>query len=130
VADKSLNDMLLAGELDAVIAAHAPAEFQSGSGKVARLFSDHRTEEEAYYRDTGVFPIMHVVALRREVHDAHPWVAMNLYTAFREAKRRAIARALDTNAPRYPVPWSPANAQRAQQLFGDDFWPYGSRTTG
>jgi 4,5-dihydroxyphthalate decarboxylase len=132
VADKSLNDMLLAGELDAVIAAHAPDEFDSGSGKVVRLFSDYRAEEEAYYRDTGVFPIMHVVALRRDVHDAHPWVAMNLYTAFREAKCRAVERALDTNAPRYPVPWSPANAQRAQELFGDDFWPYGiedNRTT-
>jgi 4,5-dihydroxyphthalate decarboxylase len=130
VPDRSLSEMLVAGELDAVIAAHAPDAF--ASGQAVRLFSDPRAEEEAYYRDTGVFPIMHVVAMRRDVHDEYPWAAMNLYSAFREAKRRAIERALDTNAPKYPVPWSPANAQRAQEIFGGDFWPYGieeNRTT-
>jgi 4,5-dihydroxyphthalate decarboxylase len=57
---------------------------------------------------------------------------MNLYTAFREAKRRSLARAIDGNAPYYPIPWSPANAQRAEEIFGRDFWPYGieeNRTT-
>jgi 4,5-dihydroxyphthalate decarboxylase len=125
VPDRSLNDMLVAAELDAVIAAHPPAEFERGSGNVVRLFGDHRAAEEAYHRDTGVFPIMHVVAIRRDVHDAHPWVAMNLFTAFEEAKRRSLARTLDLNAPRFPVPWGPANAQRAAETFGADFWPYG-----
>ncbi len=125
VRDRSLNDMLLAGELDAVIAAHPPAEFEHGTGRVVRLFSDPRAEEERYYRDTGIFPIMHVVALRSDVLERHPWAAMNLYTAFEEAKRRSLARATDFNAPRYPIPWSPANAARAQELFGPDFWPYG-----
>ena len=123
--DRTLNDMLIAGELDAVIAAHPPTEFKRGSGTVVRLFSDHRAVEEDYYRATGIFPIMHVVALRRDVHDAHPWVARNLLTAFEEAKRRGLERALDANAPRYPVPWGPANAERAAELFGRDFWPYG-----
>jgi 4,5-dihydroxyphthalate decarboxylase len=125
VNDRSLNDMLLAGDLDAVIAAHPPAEFKNGSGRVVRLFSDYRAVEEEYHRETGVFPIMHVVALRRDVYDAHPWTAMNLMTAFEEAKRRSLVRAIDGNAPRYPIPWSFANAQRAQELFGRDFWPYG-----
>jgi 4,5-dihydroxyphthalate decarboxylase len=125
VSDRSLNDMLVEGELDAVIAAHPPTEFKRRSGTVVRLFSDYRAVEEEYYRQTGVFPIMHVVALRREVHDAHPWVARNLLTAFEEAKRRGLERALDGNAPRYPVPWSVANAQRAEEVFGRDFWPYG-----
>jgi 4,5-dihydroxyphthalate decarboxylase len=132
VADRTLTEMLLAGELDAVIAAHAPAEFEQRTGQVVRLFSDYRAVEEAYYRDTGVFPIMHVVALRADVLAEHPWVAMNLYTAFREAKRRSLARALDDNAPKYPIPWSPYNASRAQEVFGADFWPYGieeNRTT-
>jgi 4,5-dihydroxyphthalate decarboxylase len=122
---RGLNDMLVAGELDAVIAAHPPTEFQRASGRVVRLFRDHRAAEEDYYRETGVFPIMHVVAIRRDVHDAHPWVAMNLFTAFEEAKRRSLERALDLNAPRFPVPWGPANAQRAAETFGGDFWPYG-----
>jgi 4,5-dihydroxyphthalate decarboxylase len=125
VPDRSLNDMLLAGDLDAVVAAHPPSEFKHGSGRVVRLFSDYRTAEEDYFRATGIFPIMHVVALRREVHDAHPWVARNLLTAFEEAKRRGLERALDGNAPRYPVPWGFANAERAAELFGRDFWPYG-----
>jgi 4,5-dihydroxyphthalate decarboxylase len=125
VPDRSLNDMLLAGELDAVIAAHPPDEFTRSSGRIVRLFGDYRTVEEAYFGDTGVFPIMHVIAIRRDVHDAHPWVALNLYTAFEEAKRRSLARALDLNAPRFPVPWGPANAQRAAETFGPDFWPYG-----
>jgi 4,5-dihydroxyphthalate decarboxylase len=125
VADRSLDDMLVAGELDAVIAAHPPTEFKRRSGRVVRLFSDYRTVEEDYHRATGVFPIMHVVALRRDVHDAHPWVAMNLLSAFEEAKRRSLARAIDGNAPRYPIPWSFANAQRAEEIFGRDFWPYG-----
>jgi 4,5-dihydroxyphthalate decarboxylase len=130
--DRTLNDLLLAGELDAVIAAHPPTEFKRGSGRVVRLFSDYRAVEERYHAETGVFPIMHVVALRRDVLDRYPWAASSLMKGFEEAKRRSLARALDGNAPKYPVPWSFANAQRAQEMFGSDFWPYGiepNRTT-
>jgi 4,5-dihydroxyphthalate decarboxylase len=125
VPDRTLNDMLVAGELDAVIAAHPPTDFEQGSGRVVRLFSDYRAVEEAYLRKTGIFPIMHVVVIRTEVLERHPWVAMNLLRAFEEAKRRSLARATDANAPRYPVPWGFANAERAQELLGGDFWPYG-----
>jgi 4,5-dihydroxyphthalate decarboxylase len=72
-----------------------------------------------------VFPIMHVVVLRAEIHERDPWIAMNLLSAFEEAKRRSVERALDANAPAFPVPWAPANAARALELFGGDFWPYG-----
>jgi 4,5-dihydroxyphthalate decarboxylase len=123
VLDRSLSDMLAAGELDAVIAAHPPDEFDSG--EVVRLFRDWQALEDAYYRDTGIFPIMHVVVLRREILDAHPWVAMNLYTAFREAKRRSTTRARDMNASRFPLPWGQAAAERAAKTFGGEIWPYG-----
>jgi 4,5-dihydroxyphthalate decarboxylase len=125
VPDRTLNDMLVAGDLDAVIAAHPPTEFKQRTGRVVRLFSDYRAVEEDYYAETGVFPIMHVVALRRDVLDDYPWAAMNLFTAFREAKRRSLARAIDGNAPRFPIPWSFQNAERAEATFGRDFWPYG-----
>jgi 4,5-dihydroxyphthalate decarboxylase len=125
VADRSLNDLLLDGEIDAIVAAHPPAEFEAEGGRIVRMFSDYRAIEERYYLDTGIFPIMHVIAMRSEVLAEHPWAAMNLYAAFREAKRRAVERAGDGNAPRYPVPWSVANAQRAQDILGKDFWPYG-----
>ena len=78
-----------------------------------------------YFRKTGIFPIMHVVALRGEVLERHSWVAMNLFTAFDEAKRRSLNRALDITASYYPVPWSFDYARQSQALFGDDFWPYG-----
>jgi 4,5-dihydroxyphthalate decarboxylase len=123
--ERTLNDMLLEGAIDAVIAAHPPVEFEARSGRVVRLFPDYRAVEEESYRRTGVFPIMHLVALRADVHAAHPWLAMNLLSAFEEAKRRSVERALDANAPRFPVPWGPANAQRAEELFGRDPWPYG-----
>lgn len=125
VPDRSLNEMLLAGELDAIVAAHPPDEFKQRTGRVVRMFSDYRSVEERYYEETGIFPIMHVIAMRSDTLAAHPWAAMNLLTAFAEAKRRSLVRAIDGNAPRYPIPWSFANAQRAEEIFGRDFWPYG-----
>ena len=123
--ERTLNEMLIAGEIDALIAPLESSNPRGGCGAIVRLFSDHRAVEEAYFRDRGVFPIMHVVALRADVHERHPWLAMNLFSAFAEAKRRSVARALDVNAPRVPVPWAAANARHAQELMGDDFWPYG-----
>ena len=123
--ERTLNELLLAGEIDAVIAAHPPAGFERGDRRIVRLFSDHRAVEERYYQKTGVFPIMHVVVLGAELHARHPWVAMNLLNALAAAKARSVERALDINAPSFPVPWGPANAQRAKELIGEDFWPYG-----
>jgi 4,5-dihydroxyphthalate decarboxylase len=121
----TLNDMLLAGELDAVIAAHPPSAFTDGSGRIVRLFTDYRAVEEAYFRATGVFPIMHVIAIRAAAYEADRWIALNLMTAFEQAKDRSLARARDANAPSYPVPWGPAHVEQAAALIGDDFWPYG-----
>ena len=58
--------------------------------KVARLYEDYATAERAYYKRSGIFPIMHVIAIRREVYEANPWIAMNLFKAFTEAKRRSV----------------------------------------
>lgn len=124
-SDRSLNDMLLAGELDAVLSARPPRAALEPGSRMTRLFPDALEVEKAYYRKTGIFPIMHVVALRREVLDRHPWVAMNLYTAFEEAKRRSLQRALDVTASYYPLPWTVDYARQSQAMFGDDFWPYG-----
>jgi 4,5-dihydroxyphthalate decarboxylase len=123
--DDTLNDLLIAGELDAVIAAHPPTDFLRETGRVVRLFSNYRELEEDWYRRTGVFPIMHVLVLRAELHERHPWVAMNLVTAFEAAKRRSLDRMLDFGAPRVPVPWAPANNERGRALIGADPWPYG-----
>ncbi len=125
VADRALGDMLIEGDLDAIIAPHPPAAFEDRSGRIVRLLPDFRTAEEDYFRRTGIFPIMHLVVLRGDLHAEHPWVAMSLLKAFDEAKQRSLARAVDDNASRFPVPWAGAHAQQATALFGPDLWPYG-----
>jgi len=125
--DRTLDQMLLAGDLAAIISAHPPTSFKARHPDVVQLFPDVIAVEEAYWRATGIFPIMHAVAIRREVLSAHPWVAMNLYRAFEEAKRRSVARALDWSAPRFPVPWVSEHAARARALFGEDFHVYVDR---
>ena len=129
---KSLDGMLLAGELDAVMSAHPPASFETGDPRVERLIADFRPVEEAYWRETGIFPIMHCIAIKSSVLEAHPWVAMNLLTAFEEAKRRSLLRAFEATASRFPIPWHFEHARAHAALFGGDYWPYGierNRTT-
>ena len=124
-AEKTLNQMLLAGELDAVMTAHAPAAFEAGDPRVKRLFADYMPVELAYWRETGIFPIMHCIAIQTSVLEAHPWVAMNLLTAFETAKRRSVARALEGTASRFPIPWALERASLGAPLFGAEYWPYG-----
>jgi 4,5-dihydroxyphthalate decarboxylase len=123
--DKTLNGMLLAGEVDAVLSAHAPAAFEAGDPRVKRLIEEFLPVERDYWRTTGIFPIMHCVALKTSVLEAHPWIAMNLLTAFEEAKRRSVARAFEATASRFPIPWTFERAREAAPLFGGDYWPYG-----
>jgi 4,5-dihydroxyphthalate decarboxylase len=129
---KSLSLMLVEGEVDAVLSAHPPDCFADGSATVTRLFEDYMAVEADYYRETGIFPIMHVVALKRARVESHPFIAMSLLKAFEEAKERSVARALEVTAPRFPIPWCFEHARRAKELFGSDYWPYGvdgNRTT-
>jgi len=123
--DSSLDRMLLAGEVDCVMSAHAPPSFEAGHPDLVRLFEDYRPVEEAYYKKTGIFPIMHVIALRGEVLERFPWVATNLVEAFTEAKRRSVARATEITASRFPLPWMTDHIARAQTLMGGDPLPYG-----
>lgn len=123
--DRSLNGMLLSGEVDAVMTAHPPQCFEDGHPDIRRLFEDYREVETAYWRKTGIFPVMHTIAIRRDVYERHRWIAMNLYKAFEQAKRRSVARVLDATAPRVPIPWCFDFAEQARRTFGDDFWPYG-----
>ncbi len=134
VTDKSLVDLLLAGEIDCMISAHPPHEFEHGDGKIVRLMPDFREVEEAYFKETGIYPIMHTVAIKRDVYEEYPWIARNLMTAFEEARDRSVARLTGVTASQIPVPWGYVNAERtAETVFGNNgVWPYGieaSRTT-
>jgi 4,5-dihydroxyphthalate decarboxylase len=123
--DTSVSAMLLSGEIDAAISARVPEAFTTGGGKIVRLFPQYRSEEARYYAETGIFPIMHVIAIRRALFDRYPWVAMNLLKAFEEAKARSLDRIHDLTASRIPVPWSAAIAGEWGKDFGDDPFPYG-----
>jgi len=124
VTDRSLSQMLVEGALDAVLSARPPQPFIDGGGRVRRLLADYADVERDYARRTGIFPIMHVVAIRRDIYDAHPWLAMNLYRAFDEAKERSVARAKDITASFLPLPWTPHLVAQNDWL-GADPWPYG-----
>lgn len=125
VAERTLSDMLLAGDLDAVLSARPPTPISDGDPRLRRLFPDYRPVELAYARKTGIFPIMHVVALRHEVYERDRWLAMNLYKAFDEARRHSLARAADMAASYFPLPWIPDELRLARELFAGDPWPYG-----
>jgi 4,5-dihydroxyphthalate decarboxylase len=119
--DRSLAEMLAKGDLDAVISARDPG----GEPNFPRLFPDYPAQELAYFRKTRIFPIMHVVVLRRDVYERDRWAAMNLMQAFEEAKDRSLARAAEIGASAVPVPWVSDHARRWQETAGEDFWPYG-----
>ncbi len=124
-ADTSLSAMLASGEVDAVMSARVPNSFLEGRPNIVRLFPDFQGEELASYKRTGIYPIMHLIAMRRAVFEQHPWIAMNLYKAFEEAKRRSIARMRDITVSHYPYPWLVTVAAQAEEAFGPDLFPYG-----
>jgi 4,5-dihydroxyphthalate decarboxylase len=105
VADKSLSDMLAAGEIDCALIARPPTCFLRGHPDVVRLFPDFLEREEAHFAKSKVFPIMHVIAVKRAILAANPWIARNLYNAFDESKRRSLERLLDPAVSRYPLPF-------------------------
>jgi 4,5-dihydroxyphthalate decarboxylase len=125
---RCLNDLLVAGELDAVMSPSPPLAFSAASPLVRRLFENAADVERAYYRETGFFPIMHLVGVRRSLVEQHPWLPANLFRAFVEAKRTAAAE-LDAiargNANRITLPWFAAEWEATRALMGADFWSYG-----
>ena len=117
VPDRTLAQMLESGALDAAISARDPGG--------QRLFSNCMEVEAAYFRKTRIFPIMHVVVLRRDVYERHRWVAMNLFKAFDEAKRASMERVVEIGLSHLPVPWLAEHGRRWREIAGEDFWPYG-----
>ena len=124
----TLNELLLAGELDAVIAPTPPDGFTAGDKAVRRLFADPAAEEQAYYARTGLFPIMHVIGVRRTLADEHPGLAADLFRAFVEVRNLAMREhdlTARSSANRMMLPWFADQWEATKDLMGDDFWPYG-----
>jgi 4,5-dihydroxyphthalate decarboxylase len=122
-AGKSLDDLLAEGEIDAMLAPSFPAPFLKGDKRVARLFPDFKTREIDYYRQTGIFPIMHLVMIRQSIVEQHPWVGSNLAYAFNRAKEMAYQRLRNPRV--LPQAWSVSAAEEQVAILGRDPWAYG-----
>jgi len=122
---RHVADMLEAGELDGLVTARRPATFGSNSSPIRRLFPDPREVERAYYQKTGIFPIMHMIAIRRELVHENPWLPRSLFTAFVEAKRMAYERLTETAVLLTALPWLVEEAEATRALMGEDPFPYG-----
>jgi 4,5-dihydroxyphthalate decarboxylase len=121
---KSLSRLLADGDIDAVISSR-PVEGIGSNPDLRRMFPSYREVEKEYYRRTRIFPIMHLIAIRRDVHEAHPFVAQSLYDALCQAKDRALVQMKERGALRYMLPWLPADMDEIDEVFGGDPWPYG-----
>ena len=92
---------------------------------VARLYPDYRAIERNFYLRTQIFPIMHLIAIRRDVYERHRWIANSLYRAFVESKRRAIARLRHVGSLVTMLPWQMDELEEVDEVFGGDAFPYG-----
>ena len=121
---QTLAEMLRQGQLDAVIAPKPPSCFGKDPA-IVRLFPDYRAAEEAYFRKTGIFPLMHLMGIRRSLVDKHPWLPVNVYKAFARAKDLAIEEMAITDTLRVSHPWIVPAMDDVRALMGLDSWRYG-----
>jgi 4,5-dihydroxyphthalate decarboxylase len=123
--EQTLSAMLADGEIDALHTARTPSTFYSRPDDVRRLFPDFVAAEKDYFRRTGLFPIMHVVAIRRSVYEANRWIAQSLFKAFQQAQAVTYENLAVTSAMTTMLPWQVAAVEEARTELGDDWWPYG-----
>jgi 4,5-dihydroxyphthalate decarboxylase len=121
---KSLSDLLDSGEIAATIGTSLPDAMRRNSN-IVQLFPDHHDREKDYYRRTRIFPIMHLVAMRREIYEEHPFVATSLYRAFCQAKDLALQKMRYPGTLRYMLPWMRSEIAEIDAVFDGDPWPYG-----
>ena len=123
--EQTLEKMFRAGDLDVLFANHFPSLWTEGWPGIRRLFPDHKAAEKEYHRKTGIFPVMHTVVIRDELHRRHPFVAGNLYRAFCEARDLAVSALYDTDALRVTIPWLIDHVEEARAALGVDYFAYG-----
>jgi 4,5-dihydroxyphthalate decarboxylase len=128
-SDKSLSQLLDEGEIDAIIGTHLP-DSRHHNKDVIRLFPDYHQIEKDYYKRTGVFPIMHLIAIKREAYEANPFIAKSLYRAFSESKNAGLLRMRNYSALRYMLPWMSEQLDEIDEVFGEDPWTYGLESNG
>ncbi len=123
--DRYLSEMMLSGEIDAFMTARAPSVWLERKPNVGRLWPDYMAVERDYYRRTKIFPIMHLVGIRKDVVDRHNWLPGSLLKAFTEAKAVAMAEIPEVAALNVSLPWIDVFQERVQGFMGEDYWRYG-----
>jgi 4,5-dihydroxyphthalate decarboxylase len=121
---KDESELLVDGDVDALFHAAEPRAYQEGHPKVARLFADSRKTERAYFRKTGIFPIMHAVAVRRDVIQSHPWLPAAVFQAYSQAKQLTYEDIKQSAWYKTSLPWIAQEAEETRELMGDNYWPY------
>ncbi|MGE4165555.1 MAG: PhnD/SsuA/transferrin family substrate-binding protein [Xanthobacteraceae bacterium] len=124
-AGKTLSQMLADGEIDGLIGPRAPSPFDAGHPKISWLFEDPAAASLAWYERTKIFPIMHIIGIRRSLVERYPYLAGSLTKAFTASKAAALEALTDTSAPKVTLPLLDESLRRARRLMGHDFWPYG-----
>lgn len=119
-----------AGRIDAIISNHIPSLFVQRAPQMVRLFPDYKIVEQDYYRRTGLFPIMHLVAMRADRHRDHPFAVEAVYRAFCQARDVAVGGLYDTDALRLTLPWLIDHVEETRQVLGQDYWTYGAAANG
>ena len=122
---ETLSGLLATGGIDALYTPRTPRSFAQGDPAVGRLFPDFRTAEAAYWRETEIFPIMHVVVLRADTYQRNRWIARSLMDALARARAIALAGLDETASLRYMLPWLADDVASAQRVLGTDYWTYG-----
>tara|TARA_R110000787_G_scaffold46377_1_gene112569 strand:- start:320 stop:1309 length:990 start_codon:yes stop_codon:yes gene_type:complete len=123
--DETLAEHLNDGRLDAVISARAPSCYHTNDD-VVRLFPDYKAAEQAYYAKTGMFPIMHLVGIRRSIVEKHPWLPVNVYVAFLKAKQLCYEEMEQVGHLAHTMPWPVYELEQVRKLMGPDHWKYGA----
>ncbi len=121
---QNLSKMLADGELDAIFSATKPSSFHT-SPNVTYLFPNYKEVEADYYKRTGIFPIMHVITIKRSVYEANPWIAKTLTKAFAQALEMAYEPMQERGALRYMLPWLEDHVEETERVMGDRWWKDG-----
>ncbi|MGA0345047.1 MAG: PhnD/SsuA/transferrin family substrate-binding protein [Alphaproteobacteria bacterium] len=122
--DETLAQHLVEGKIDAVISARAPSTYHSDPN-IDRLFPDYKTAEQAYFQKTQMFPIMHLVGIKRSIVEKHPWLPVNVYNAFLKAKEICYEEMTEVGHLYQTMPWPVYELEQVRNLMGEDHWRYG-----
>ena len=124
-AGKDESELLADGDVDALFHAAEPRAYLEGHPKIGRLFPDSRKTERAYFEKTGIFPIMHAVAIRKDVAKQNPWLPQAVFEAYSSAKQQMYTYLQATGWYNISLPWVGQELESTRALMGDNYWPYG-----